>query len=278
MKCGQQIPDDANFCRYCGNQIINYSQKEDEIQRTDLFYEPVYPLQQTDSASQYVYQTDTMPVNTEIRTQSEPILYGKEFGLVIATGLAYIIAGAITAILYLTTDSLSFLFKSEDMEVLFQTSVFLGVIINLIFGVGIIMKKRWAALTTRVFMIIGAVVNVIMIFYLLAQIGEFKSIPSEIAMYKIDYSPLFGILLNVAYDIAMIVFTSIIAKVLSQEVQNYRRKHQNQKAQYNRTDNQGEDKNALQEESDYQNFWVCKKCGSHNKIGSSSCKDCGSYK
>lgn len=39
-----------------------------------------------------------------------------------------------------------------------------------------------------------------------------------------------------------------------------------------------QDVQKVQQTTENENSWTCKKCGAHNSISSLSCKDCGNYK
>lgn len=99
---------------------------------------------------------------------------------------------------------------------LYKTEIIISIIylfIRLFFGIGIIIKKRWAVLTVRIFMIIGFFSNFLIF---LLRIGNINS--------WIDLLPLISVLLYIAYNIVMIVFTSNIARIFEYDVQNYRRR------------------------------------------------------
>lgn len=211
-KCGKKLPDDASFCTYCGNKTSKFVQKTEEIQQTEFIPQSVYPTQ----------YADYTPIHNEI------ILYDKERIMFLVTGLVYIIAGLITAItIAVSTDSLDSLFEIKNFKTIMIISIISGLCINLFFGVGIIIKKRWAALTVRVFMILGVVSNLFEILIFLALISE---IP-ESAIKLSDYSPLFLLLLNIAYNIVMIVLTNSIVRTLDYDVQNYRMRVQSRNQQ-----------------------------------------------
>ena len=244
-KCGKEMPDDACFCANCGNNTSKSIQKNEEFRQAELSSRSVYPAQHIDYINKY----------------NEILLYDNERIMIIVVGLAYIAAGLITVIKNaISADSLT----SDNFKTIFTVSLYLGLCINLVFGIGIIMKKRWAVLTVRVFMIIGAVFNVFEILSLLVQLNEliFSSLT-----YEIDYLSIIFLLINTAFNIAMIVFTSMIARTLAYDVQNYRMRIQSRRRQ-----------SILPDASDNRSFWICRKCGSHNNISNSSCKDCGNYK
>lgn len=205
-KCGMGLPDDSFFCIHCGNQTTDIISEKEKAQQTANSSQAVYPIQQP----VYTYNYDE---------PFRPILYDKERIMFLVTGLVYILAGLITAIISaVSIDSLDSLFEIENFKTIMIISIVSGLCINLIFGVGIIIKKRWAALTVRVFMIIGVVFNLFEILIFLAVISE---VPESAIKFS-DYFPLFLLLLNIAYNIVMIVLTSSIVRILDYDVQNYR--------------------------------------------------------
>lgn len=244
-KCGGELPNDASFCTYCGNQTSKHMQENEKLQQTEPLPQSVYPTQHVDYTYKY----------------NETILYDNERITIVVIGLVYIIMGIITAVKNTVSADTTI---SEGFKTIFIVSIYLGLCINLVFGIGIIMKKRWAVLTVRVFMIIGAVFNVFEILFLLVQLND---IIFGTVTYEIDYFSIIYLLVNAAFNIAMIFFTSSIARTLAYDVQNYRLRILSRKKQ-----------SILPDESDNMSFWICRKCGSHNKISSPSCKDCGNYK
>lgn len=252
-KCGKELPDNACFCTFCGYQTSNYIPEEEKIIQPIYVPQPIYTQQ---PVQPYSY---SMQPSSEVRTKNDPILSDKERGIIFFTGFIYIIVGVITAI-FASSDSLSLLYQFGDLKAVLVISVILGICICLVFGIGIIMKKRWAALTVRVFMIIGIVSNLASLNFLFVQIDSLGGDLSN------NYAPILLTLLNIAYNIGMIVLTSIIAKLLSDNVQYYRQRSLN-----------SEQANA-QNDSSTQADWICKKCGARNNSESISCKHCGSYK
>lgn len=271
-KCGKELPDDAVFCTYCGNPTSNSP-------RHDM------PVQQENSASQQAQNYVTQPIyevqqpiipnypmtstTPRFEPADAPKLTQKEKNIIIVTGLLYIISGVLTAVMLLNPGSMTQLLPMEDAEDIITVSAFLGFCISTFFGVAAILKRRWAFLAIRVFMILGIVFNVISVLYFLIQVKKATdSLPAYLAsQIQVDYSPLWTTFLSIGYEVLMTVFTSACAKALSQDVQYYRDKINHKKS------------SEHNEERKYEgDVWVCAKCGAHNSIGNSFCKDCGSYK
>lgn len=207
-KCGKELRNDVLFCTYCGNQTSNYTKKDEEIQQTRL-------------SPQSVYQTQTMEYTHQY---NEIILYDKERIMFFVTGLIYIIVGLITAIISaVSINKLDSMFEMENFKTIMIVSIALGLCINIFFGVGIITKRRWAALTVRVFMVLGMAYNAFVILIFLALLGEFP----EGSLKFVDYLPVLLLVLNIAYNIVMIVITSSLVRTLDYDVQNYRMRVQN---------------------------------------------------
>ena len=207
-KCGKELRNDVLFCTYCGNQNSNYTKKDEEIQQTRL-------------SPQSVYQTQTMEYTHQY---NEIILYDKERIMFFVTGLIYIIVGLITAIISaVSINKLDSMFEMENFKTIMIVSIALGLCINIFFGVGIITKRRWAALTVRVFMVLGMAYNAFVILIFLALLGEFP----EGSLKFVDYLPVLLLVLNIAYNIVMIVITSSLVRTLDYDVQNYRMRVQN---------------------------------------------------
>lgn len=163
------------------------------------------------------------------------ITYERDHRMFSITGLLYILGDlilgiipVIIAVLPHIQYILDLLFKADVFKTengidefirvigLYKTEIIISIIylfIRLFFGIGIIIKKRWAVLTVRIFMIIGFFSNFLIF---LLRIGNINS--------WIDLLPLISVLLYIAYNIVMIVFTSNIARIFEYDVQNYRRR------------------------------------------------------
>lgn len=210
-KCGKEMPDDACFCANCGNKTLTHAQENVEFQQTEPSPHTVYPTPHIDFTYKY----------------NKAILYDNERIMIAVIGFVYILAGVITAVRgAFSVDSLT----SENFKVIYTLSLYAGIFLNLVFGIGIIREKRWAVLTVRVFMIIGAVFNVFEILSFLIQLNElmFGSVA-----YEIDYFAIIFLLISAAYNVAMIFFTSSIARMLSYDVQSYRWRILSKKTKHN---------------------------------------------
>lgn len=154
--------------------------------------------------------------------------------LIIATGVIYIAVGIIMTVINLVfAEALDYVSPYVSiLRIIMRISIDLGFplsytynalpfmliialvlekFINIFFGIGILLKKQWAVLTVRIFMILGIVVNLFMILILLHPFQPLQAI-----------FPLIFSLINIAYDIVMIFFTSSVVRTLSVNARNYR--------------------------------------------------------
>lgn len=261
-KCGKELPNDAVFCTYCGNQTSNSA----PVQQTEPHPQPVYTPPQPVYMPQkpVVHYRPAAPMINGYETHGTVKLTQKENYTIIATGLIYIIVEILMTLINWKSYSLM-----VDGEFVTVVSIILGCVIAAFFGVAAILKKRWAFLTIRVFMILGIVSNalsVIFTFVLTSASGSAVSSAGVNAQVQLDLVSLLLLLLSIGYQVVMVIFTSSCARVLSQETQNFRSKTDGKKLiKHYEIKSEG-------------NEWVCAKCGAHNSIGNSFCKDCGSYK
>lgn len=186
-KCTQQRSN-VKYCKECGMPINNSAVLCDNC---------------SENKPSELVGSDCSP-QQPIYNDCYPILYGKERAMIITIGVLYIVIGALGVV---SVIGLLLLLNPVVLALLRILIIGTGIgsCIDLISGIGILLKKRWAALTLRVLMIIGIVVN------LFTMLIVYESILSVIFL-----------LLNVACDIATIIFTSSIARTLSNDVQNYR--------------------------------------------------------
>lgn len=204
-KCGEPINNSAVLCEKCSNE-------------------------------------DTIPESSGIHTENRFISTNKHQGITLITGLVYIIVGIITAIISAISFSVVFAVQLSEIKalvisanpcgvlltwqllfneqidvdvamVLYYASIVPVLFIYLFFGIGIILKKRWAVLTVKVLMIIGVVFNVLLIVILLA-LKAFSIV----------------LWINIAHAVAVIFLTSAVARSLSDEPQRFRRRLQEREA------------------------------------------------
>lgn len=162
-----------------------------------------------------------------VRAYNPVIAKGRD--LIIATGVAYIVVGIIMTVIYLVfAEALDYVSPYisisriimhilRKMKFLLSYNVMLIILlvleksINISLGIGILLEKRWAVLTVRIFMLLGIIVNLFMILIILHPFQSPQSI-----------FPLIISLISIAYNIVMIFFTSSVDRTLSVNAPSYR--------------------------------------------------------
>lgn len=158
-----------------------------------------------------------------VRAYNPAIAKGR--ALVIATGVAYIAVGIIMTVINLVfAEALDYVSPYVSiLRIIMRISIDLGFplsynalfimliialvlekCINISLGIGILLKKRWAVLTVRIFMLLGIVISLFMILIILNPFQPPQSI-----------FPLIISLINIAYNIVMIFFTSSVLRTTS---------------------------------------------------------------
>lgn len=158
-----------------------------------------------------------------IRAYNPAIAKGRT--LIIATGATYIAVGIIMTVINLVfAEALDYVSPYVSiLRIIMRISIDLGFplsynalfimliialvlekCINISLGIGILLKKRWAVLTVRIFMLLGIVISLFMILIILHPFQPPQSI-----------FPLIISLINIAYNIVMIFFTSSVLRTTS---------------------------------------------------------------
>lgn len=273
-KCGAQIADNSVFCSICGSSVATNPQPQQIVQQQPN-YVYVMPAQQVQPVAQ------VRPVVEPKIPLGPPIFESKERGLTIAAAAIYMLLGLISAIVVLVNCeallyAMDFNYRRDDIETLsgvMYASAFIGLGLNICFGVFACLMKKWALIVIKVFSIMGIVSCGFSIITSLASMSVSSSVGSILLIIS---------LLQLACYIVILCFLKVGLTAMSYSVQAARYKFAQKAAQSEVSTVPAYAATATSYDIPAQPSvlasWICSTCGTENAATDSFCSGCGKYK